>query len=376
VVTILACQSKKRLRLFEQIPELLYENDPYFVPPFPGSVLKLIGSKSPLIRAGGELHPFIAYKNGKPVGRIAAIINPAHNKYYGDSVGFFGFFEFTNDIEVARALLEKAREVLREKGMSVVRGPYSPTVNDECGLLIDGFEAIPSVMMAYNPAYYSAVYEQLGLKKVRDLYAYYLPTSCMPPEKVGRVAKRVKRNTGIQFRNISMANLNEELKIIKELYNETLCRNWGFVPVTYDELLHAADDLKAIIDPEMVIIAEKDGKAVGFSMVIPNINEFMFQARKFKRTWLRVLKFVWLLKTRRPREVRLALLGVKPEYRASGISAVFYYEAIMRSKSKYLGGELSWIEETNKEMISGLELLGGKRYRTYGIYEKLMGATA
>lgn len=305
------------------------------------------------------------------------MVNRAHNAYYKDKVGFFGFFDCIDDVEVAKALVDHAKQELIARGCDTVRGPYSPTSNDECGLLVEGFDAAPMVMMPYNPPYYLKLYEALGLNPVRDLHAFYLLSSGPIPEKVKKIVARVKERSGISVRNIELKKLDEELKIIQRLYNETLNRNWGFVPITYEELQYAANDLKAIVDPEMVLIAEKNGEPVGFSMVLPNMNEFMWKAKSSNFALLRVLKFLWQLKTSYPKEARLAVLGVRPEFQASGLAAVFYYESLSRGKNKVIGGELSWVEETNEPMIRSIELLGGKKYKNYRIFEQpLTGGVA
>lgn len=338
------------------------------MPPFPGSIVKLFKPGAPFLKRG-KLFPLIAFKDGKPVGRIAAIVNEAHNRYYQDKVGFFGFFDFVDDLEVAQALICEASKILRKEGLTVLRGPYSPSSNDECGLLVEGYDLPPMIMMPYNPPYYEKIYHELGLSGVCDLHAYYLRSDIGVPEKISRVVERVKKRSGIKFRNIDLSRMDEELKIIEDLYNSTIKRNWGFVPITYEELQFASEDLKQIVQPELVMIAEKEGKAIGFSMILPNINEFMLRAKKHKGL-LRVLSFVWSLKMRRASEARLALLGVKPEYENLGVPAVFYFESVQRSKNKLVGGELSWIEESNLPMIRSLELMGAKRYKNYRIFEK------
>ncbi|NBX93736.1 MAG: N-acetyltransferase [Proteobacteria bacterium] len=358
------------MKLFEELPEKLHQTNPHLVPPFPGSVAKLLGPKAPFAKRG-RVSLFIAYKNGEPAGRIAAIVNRAHNEFYQDRVGFFGFFDFINDVEVASLLLKTAEDELKKQGLHSARGPYNPSINDECGLLVEGFNSPPMVMMPFNPDYYQAIYEKLGLQSVRNLYAYYLSADVQVPEKINRVVERVKKRSGIVFRNLRLKELNEELKIIQELYNSTLKRNWGFVPVGYEELQFASADLKQIVQPEFVMIAEKEGTAIGFSMLLPNINEFMLKARKH-RGLMRVLSFVWSLKTKSTKEARLAVLGVKPEFENLGIPAVFYFESIQRGRKKLIGGELSWIEESNLPMMRSLELMGASRYKTYRIYEKTL----
>lgn len=369
MVGISEIKTKKQLKLFEQIPELLLRTDPYFVPPFPGSIVKLIGPNSVFQKKHGEIHCFIATRDGKPVGRIAAIVNRAHNKYYKDTTGFFGFFDAIDDVEVAAALKTAAAERLKEKGLTSMRGPYNPSVNDEVGLLAEGFNSAPFVMTTYNPAYYLGLYESVGLSPVRNLVAFYMSAAENVSERIAKVVDRIKKKSGVTLRNVNLKKLKDELRIIHKLYNVTLDRNWGFVPIDYEDLEAAASDLKAIVDPEMILIAEKDGVPIGFSLCVPNINEFMFAARH-SPPWLRVLKFIWALKTRRPKEYRLVILGVKPEYRHLGLGALFYYESLMRGKKKVIGGELSWVEENNEEIIKGITLMGGKPYKTYRIYEQ------
>lgn len=307
--------------------------------------------------------------SGEVVGRIAAIINRSHNQYYKDHVGFFGFFDCINDPEVARLLTETVRERLKRAGFAVMRGPYNPSVNDECGVLVEGFDSSPFVMMTYNPPYYLDLYDQSGFKQAKDLYAFYMSGREAVPGRIERIVDRVKRQSGFTIRNIDLKRLSDEMKIIQGLYNETLDRNWGFVPVTHEDLEFAAEDLKQIADPSLILIAEKDGVAVGFSLCIPNINEFLWQARASSGLW-RVLKVAWALKTRRPKEARLAILGVRPEFRNTGIAALFYYESLVRGGKKYIGGELSWVEESNKEIIHAITVMGGKKYKCYRIYEQ------
>jgi ribosomal protein S18 acetylase RimI-like enzyme len=311
----------------------------------------------------------VAYQDGKPVGRIAAIENRAHNQYYKDKVGFFGFLDVIDDVAVAEALVTAAEEELKRRGLTSMRGPYNPTVNDECGLLVEGFEAAPMIMMPYNPPYYLELYDKVGLKGVRDLHAYYISNQVQIPEKLARVVDRFNKTGKVNIRPIQMKKLNEDLKIIHELYNATLKRNWGFIPLALQDLEFAANDLKAFVEPEHVLIAEKDGEPIGFSMLLPNINEIMWKVKK-SSTLGKIIKFVWNLKMNPPKEGRLAVLGVKPEFQASGVAPVFYLDAIRRGGKRFLGAECSWVEESNVSMMRSLELIGAKRYKNYRIFEK------
>lgn len=337
------------------------------MPPFPGSIAKIFQPKKTPFKHS-KLFPFLALKAGQPVGRIAAIINPNHNAFHQDRVGFFGFFDFIDDAEVSRALLNTAQEILRTEGMNEMRGPFSPSINDECGLLIDGYDARPLVMMPYNPPYYLTHYEKLGLKRVHDLYAFTLSANHEAPERIKKIVDRVKKRSGITIRNVDMKNLPRDLEIIRNLYNSTLERNWGFVPLSKEEIEGAAEDLKSIVDPSMVLIGERNGTPMGFSLTLPDINEFMHSAGQSKGL-LRILKFIWLLKTSHPKRARLTALGVAPEFRNSGLAPVFYWETLARGKRQYTEGELSWVDETNKEIIHAIEVMGGKRNKTYRLFE-------
>ncbi len=311
----------------------------------------------------------IAYRNNKPIGRIAAIENRSHNQYYKDKVGFFGFFDVIDDEMGARALLDAAETELKRRELTSVRGPYNPTVNDECGLLVEGFESSPMIMMPYNPPYYLNLYDKIGLKGVRDLYAYYISNQVQIPEKITRIVDRFNKMGKVNIRHIEMKKLKEELKIIHGLYNATLNRNWGFTPLALEDLEFAANDFKAFVEPEYVLIAEKEGEPIGFSMLLPNINEIMWKVKK-SSTLGQIIKFIWNLKMNPPKEARLAVLGVKPEFQASGVAAVFYLEAIRRGGKRFMGAECSWVEESNTPMIRSLEVLGAKRYKNYRVFEK------
>lgn len=370
MIQIASVRTRKDWRLFENIPEILHSENPYFLPPFPGSVSRLARRTHPFSNHG-ELFPFIAYRAGRPVGRIAAIINETHNKYHNDRTGFFGFFDFIDDGEVAAALLQVAEEILTKRGRTLMRGPYSPTQNDECGLLVEGFNSQPFVLMPYNPEYYLARYDELGLSKARDLYAFYIDDELPTMARTERIVERIKKRTNITVRGISLKNLEKELEIIEHLFNTTLVREWSFMPTTRADLEFAARDLKAILDPSMVLIAETHGKPIGFSLTIPNVNEFMNDAKRSKGL-LRLLRLAWYVKTRRPRMARLAVLGVLPEFRNKGVAPVFYFESLKRGVGSYVAGELSWVQDINTEANKTAEIMGVQRYKSYRIYEKVL----
>lgn len=317
----------------------------------------------------GTITPLIAFHQGKPVGRIAAIINHSHNRYNKDRVGFFGFFDFINNPAVAKALVDAATEILKKEGMTVLRGPYNPSINDDCGLLTEGFHAPSFVSMPWNPPYYEALYQQAGLRSVRTLYAWMIPLQKEMPERVNKIVQRLQKRNNVSIRSINMKNLRHEMESIHRLYNRTLDRNWGFYPIALEDLLHAAEDLKAIADPSLILFACANGKDVAFSLSLPNINE-LFHAARGRKGILRFLEMALRIQFQKPSDARLCVLGVDPEYRDKGLSALLFYEAYRRTKAKYQRSEVSWIEANNTEIQEGAELMNGYRDRTYQIFEK------
>lgn len=348
---------------------MLHGTDPAFTPPFPGSVVGLIGPKSVFLKKHGEITPLIAYRDGRPVGRIAAIVNRSHNAHNGDKVGFFGFFDFINDSSVAKALVEAAAAILKEKGLTSMRGPYNPSINDDCGVLTEGNERPTFVSMPWNPPCYAGVYKATGLEVVRTLYAYDIPLHKEPPERVTKIVNWLKKRNNVSIRTIDMKNLRKELETIHRLYNQCLDRNWGFYPIALDDLLHAADDLKAIADPSIILFVCIDGREVGFTLALPNVNE-VFHASRGRTGILRFLEMALRLKLQRIKTDRLTVLGVEPDYRDKGLSALLFFESFRIAKAKYEVSEVSWVEANNVEILEGAELMWGCRSRTYEIFEK------
>jgi GNAT superfamily N-acetyltransferase len=362
-------KSKTDRKLFEKIPELLHAKEPHFTPPFPGSVVKLIEPQGAFMKQHGTIVPLIAFRNGIPVGRIAAIINRSHNAYNKDRVGFFGFFDCVNDPCVAKALVEAAAQIVQQEGMTSLRGPYNPSINDDCGVLTDGFHAPSFVSMPWNPPYYESLYQQAGLKSVRTLYSWMIPLHKETPERVNKIVQRLRDRAKVTIRTLDMKNLKKEMEIIHRLYNRTLNRNWGFYPISLNDLLHAADDLKAIADPSLILFASADSRDVAFSLSLPNVNE-LFHAARARKGILRFLEMVLRLQFQRPQDARLCILGVDPEYQNKGLSALLFYEAYVRTKAKYQRSDVSWVEANNTEILEGAELMGGYRDRVYQIFEK------
>jgi hypothetical protein len=364
------CRTWKEERLFERLPEALHGMDPAFIPPFPGSIVKYLSPKSAFNRRSGEIYPFLAWRDGKPVGRIAAIINRAHNERYRDKTGFFGFFDCEDNIELAKALFSAATEVLRSQGLQSLRGPYNPSINDECGLLVEGFKHPPCLGLCWNPEYHRTLIEQLGFQSVCRSLGFLLPLRRLnAPERLKRIIDRIAKRTSIRLRPIEMSRLEEELKIVREVYNSTLERNWGFVPITMDDLLAAAGDMKAFADPAMILIAEINGENAGVALSLPNFNEILARVKKTPHL-LRLPHILWLMKTRRINSTRLVVYGIAPRFRDRGLHAWLLHEQFVCGKQRYANGILGWIEETNTEILENSLMFGAIQQQEWRIYEK------
>ena len=371
MVSISACRTPREKRQFEHVAELLHAADPAFVPPFPGGVARYLAPDSAFHRRHGEIFPFIARRAGRPVGRIAAIVNRSHNQRAGDRAGFFGFFECEDNPETARLLFDTAAAVLRGKGFETLRGPYNPSINDECGLLTEGHHIPVFIGLTWNPAYYEKLVVRGGFSPVCTSHGLQLPLHRLePPPRLTRIVARVAERSRIHLRPIRLENLEEELKIVREVYNDTLERNWGFVPITMDDLLSAADDLRTIADPGMILIAEMAGENAGVALSLPNFNEILALTKRTPR-WLRPLHVLWLMKTRRITTARQVVYGIAPKFRdRGGLHGWLLYEQFVCAKARYHDAELGWIEDTNTEILENSKMLGAVPHRTWKIFER------
>jgi GNAT superfamily N-acetyltransferase len=346
-----------------------YEGDPCWVPPLIMDRRKLLDTaKNPFYRHAA-MQLFIAERDGKPAGRIAALTNENHNAVHGDSVGFFGFFECANDQAVADALFDAAAAWLRARGKTVMRGPMNPSVNDEIGLLIDGFDSPPVALMTYNPRYYPALLDGHGFAKAKDLYAYLVKDEIVMTPKLQRGQELVRARYGLAVRNMDFSRLTEEVAVVRDLYNRSWEKNWGAVAMTDAEFDFLAADLKQVMRgfEEFAFYIERAGEPVGFALCIPDINQLLITNRRG-----RLLPGVWKLLTgaKKISLVRILVLGILPEHRGKGIDSVLYYEVIKRGADRGIRrGEASWILEDNTMINRGMELLNAERYKTYRLYD-------
>ena len=377
-VRIVPVTSEKQRRTFASFPWRLYRTDPNWVPYIFGDRVKLLDPARHPFWEHAEGQLFLAMRGQEVVGTISAHINHRHNEVHKDKVGFFGFFEVIDDRAVAEALLSEAAAWLRARGMDAIRGPENPSQNEESGLLIDGFGLPPVVMMTYNPRYYQGLIEQAGFQKAQDLYAWDILTNIFDydvqnlPRKFVRVAEEVIKRPNLVLRKMNMKDFGHEVELAKAVYNAAWEQNWGFVSMTDREFDQLGEDLKLIIDPDLVYLAEVDGKIAGFSLGVPDVNLALLRARPQPNNWSlpwTVAKLLW--HKRQLNTFRLIAMGLVPEYRALGIDALFYVETARQAfKKGYQRCEMSWILESNDMMNRIIERLGGKIYKTYRIYQK------
>ncbi|MBI4538570.1 MAG: N-acetyltransferase [Gemmatimonadetes bacterium] len=341
--------------------------DPQWVPPLRRDLRELLDRGRHPFHQHAEVAYFLAERGADAVGRVAAIVNHRHNEFHGERTGFFGFFEAENDREVAAGLLDAACEWLARRGMERVLGPANFSTNEECGLLVDGFDTPPAIMMTHNPRYYPELVEAEAFCKAKDLLAYWLYDTGVPQRLVQGV-ERIRERAGVTIRSLDMKRFRDEVAAVKEVYNSAWSGNWGFVPMTDAEFEFMARKLKPVVDPDVCFLAEAGGEVAGFSLSLPDFNRALkhVNGRLFP---LGLFRLLW--ESRRIRTLRIVTLGLKPGYRRLGIDAAFYLRTWQDGVAKgYREGEASWILEDNWEMRRALEKMGGRVYKTYRMYER------
>ena len=314
---------------------------------------------------------FVAAREGRPVGRVAAIENRAHNRRHDDAVGFFGFFHCADDVEAARALLGHAEGWLRSRGLDTSRGPVSPSLNHEAGLLVDGFDTPPVIMTPWNPPYYPELLDAAGYRKARDLLGYHIAAegSLAVPPRIRRLAERTARRTGVRFRRLDPDDLESEARKALELYHDAWSDNWGFVPPDWEEFWHTARDLKHVIVPDFSFVAEVDGEMVGVMMLARDLNRVLREIPSGRLWPWNVVKL--LVRLPKVRRGRIVLLGLRSDYRHKGLFPLFAWEAARRAREMgFEGAEASWILEGNDALTAPLEAMELSAYKRWRIYDK------
>jgi hypothetical protein len=368
---VVKVEGKSDLNEFIRLPWSLYKDDPNWIPPLVLERRMQLSPKSPYFEHA-KFCSWITYRNGKPVGRISAQIDRLHIDRYQDATGFFGMLEAEDDSLTFRTLLGTAESWLHNQGMQRISGPFNLSINQELGLLVDGFDTPPSLMMGHARPYYAGRIEEDGYQKEKDLLAYILNSDFKMPAVAKRIAART--NDRIHIRRLQKSNFINELEIIRDIFNDAWSQNWGFIPWTEAEFEHLGKDLKMLADEELVKIAEVDGKPAAFMVVLPNINEVIrdLNGRLLPFGWLKML---WRLKVNYPKSARIPLMGVRSQYHNSlmgaaltfGIFADVHQPGLKRGIKEV---ELSWILEDNMRIRNIIESISGRVYKTYRIYSK------
>jgi hypothetical protein len=372
-VSILPVRDKDAIGRFISLPFRLYAQDPNWVAPLLADHRReLDARRNPFFEHATGAY-FLAVREGSVVGRISAHTDERYNEFHSDgardSTGFWGFFECDDDPAAAAALFDAAGTWLAQRGKSTMLGPASFTLNDVAGLLVDGFDSPPMVMMSYNPAYYASLVERAGFEKAQDLWAYRLDASAEIPAEI-RAFARTAEDDGFTFRSMDGADYWAEVRRFIDVYNEAWERNWGFVPLTRAEIEEHARRLRHVIDPSLVVIAERDGATAAVGLTLPDVNEELvrYRGRLGPRGTLRMLTRIrrhdW-------RACRVVALGVKAAFRRSGVGAHLYVDTMQAARRRGLAwGEMSWILESNAAMNAGIRHMGGTVYKTYRMYTR------
>jgi len=361
----------KGMRRFIRVPWAIYADDPVWVPPLLIERRQHLSSRNPYF-AHAQYCSWIAYRGLRPVGRISAQVDELHIKRYGDASGFFGMLEAEDDPETFRALTATAEQWLRCKGMRRIFGPLNLSLNQEGGLLVEGFETPPSIMMGHARRYYGSRIEEQGYGKQKDLLAYLVNADFDWPPVVRSIVERGTRD--VVIRPLCMSRFTEELEILRRIYEDAWSQNWGFVPFTKGEFEHMGKAMKPLLDEGFVQIAEVNGAAAGMIVVLPNINEIIrdLNGRLFPLGWMKLL---WRLKARYPRSGRVPLMGVCRSYQESLLGPALAFMLIDAARAPAIRRgirevEMSWILEDNMGMRNIIESIGGRVYKRYRIYGK------
>jgi GNAT superfamily N-acetyltransferase len=358
------------VRPFVDLAWTINARDPHWVPPLRMAVEGLLDRRKHPFHQHADAAYFLAERGGRPVGRIAAVVNHQYNRFHGDRTGFFGLFECADDADAARALVEAASAWLRERGMERMVGPMNLSTNDELsspGVLVEGFDTPPAVMMSHNPPFYARLLEGAGLAKEKDLLAYWM-ASPEPPARAVAAMERLARRIGVRIRPVRMRELKEEVRRVQEVYNAAWSQNWGFVPMTEAEFEHMAKEMRPVVDPELVLLAEKeDGEPVGFLLALPDLNRAFRHLPDGRLFPFGVFRFLW--HRRRIRSLRVLTLGLKPGYQHLGLGAAMYLHAFrVGAERGYRTGEASWVLEDNQEMRGAMEKMGAAAYKRYRVF--------
>jgi GNAT superfamily N-acetyltransferase len=375
-VEISEVTSRRDRAAFLEFPWEIYRGDPLWVPPLLLERGEFIDPKKHPFYRHGAAALFLARRQGRVVGRIMAADDPNFNKAHGTNQGVFGLFESIDDETVAQSLLESAKGWLSARGRTAIQGPIDYSMNYPCGLLIDGFDTPPRMLMNHNPPYYARLLESWGLAKAKDLFCWWYTDQAEIARRFARVVKRLEKRGEYTIRPVRLNDYKNEVQNLKKLYNEALLENWGFVRMTDAEFEHMAGELRRLVDPNLVLIAEVGGAPVGFSLTLSDLNEALRHINGRLTTFgLPIGLFKLLYHLKRAKTGRLMALGVLPQYRRRGIieNLIVRTSEYGKYTMKYTGAELGWTLEDNDLINRAIQATGALKYKTYRIYEKNWG---
>lgn len=362
--------SKKDIKTFLQFPIDLYKADEHYVPQLIMEDKKLFDTKHEPFYKKGKVRSFLAYKNDEIVGRISCIINHQHNDLHNEKTGFFGFFDCINDTEVSTALLDRAKSYALENNMDTLRGPMNFSVSHTIGSLIKGFEYDPCLLTPYNYSYYNDLIVAYGFEKAMDLYSYQFTKAQGIPEKLARVAEAMQERGKFDVKEIQKKDLKKVVKEIQIIYNEAWKENWGFLPLTDEDIAALANELAPILEPKLSYMVYDNGLPVGCMITLPNINEVLKESKGtiFSKGFFNLLKV--LLGFKKVKGIRTVIMGVIDSHRKKGVEAILIHKTIQEGlKLGYEEADLSWILENNVMMNRQLEKMDANRYKEHRIYD-------
>lgn len=364
---------KAEVEQFLQFPYDHYSNDKHWVQPLRIMQKELINTKKNPFYKNAEIAMFLAEYNGKPAGRIAAIHNRSYNDFNDVNVGFFGFFESIDKQGVTNLLFRVAEDWLKQRNATKIIGPVNPSFLDEIGIMVEGFDQTPAFMMPYNKPYYDTLLKEAGFQKAMDLLMYRATEKTVALDRVKRAEEIVKKRIpGITIRPINLNNFKKEVAIIHDLFNKAWATNWGLNHVEYEQIKHLAKSLKLIIDKDFAHVAEVDGKPIGFSIALPDLNQVLKKIPDGKLFPTGIFKLLY--HKRKITGIRTALMGILPEYQGKGIDVLLHKEAITNGLPRGFNySEMGWLLETNKQIITVVEKIGGKISSRYRMYEREIG---
>lgn len=371
-IEIKAVNTKKERNEFIKFPFRLYDKQEFWVPPLIMDQRQAFDPAKGTYFEHSEVQLFLAVRDGKTVGRITAHTNTLHNKTHNDKVGFFGFYESINDQQVADQLFSTAYEWLKSKGCDTMRGPMNFSVNEEAGLMVDGFHSPSFIMNVWNKEYYQKLFENWGLEKAMDLYAYRIKIKPLS-EKVNKIAEKAQNRYGFTIKTLPMKDKKKQKEFLDKVffvYRDAWSKNWGYVPMTDKEFKHTVDTLIQFALPELVYIAEKDGEPIGTFVCLPDYNEVL---KKLNGRLLPFGIFKLLYWKNKISGLRVPIMGVTEAYRNKGVDLAFYaksFKVALAHKQNWVNGEFSWILENNLMMNRMSEMLGGKIDKVYRVYDK------